>query len=540
MTENTKPPAGAGGGPNGGGPSGAGSGPGSPGSGNKAVVIAVLAVVALAVGLVVMRSRMQPSRELITPKQIAARGPIKTVEMTVPLDATLDAAWLDVNQPVALRQAAEKNQWLQEVLASPLGRGFSASWTAFFSSKGEDFGAGFKGSVAAFFFDKLLAQPFSIVWFGGDGTTGAPALVVDAPSSAATAALAVLETAAGRGAYSVTHCPGDSAPPPGPPKEPGGEPVPPLAKYTIVRLSIGEQALFAASTDKRLVFAAKPTAALHGLCVDSSTHKRGSAALELSARPERFGREAQTLGAVVGLGEELRLAFALTEAGALTPLGIAAPLAAAGRLGTAALSDDLLKLIPEDMPMAAAFVLNLPEQLNQTTLAAHLKANDKGASGKVLARQVAVVWNPHGTRGTPEIALLWGRQEDEAALKAIFSGPNALLVSKACAHLVFASTKALSDRLERSCRGATPSRANAAPTIVSGAKVPSSIGVHLNLPAFADGLLNDAYTAERRAQDKGKPPPEIEDARAKLRALPFFGFRGKVEGAALVGEGFRS
>jgi hypothetical protein len=496
--------------------------------GNKGVIIGVAIAILLAALLVYWRLALQPSREQITPKVTGAKINLDAKPMTVPIETPVLAARVDVNKAKELRQFVEKNEWLQKTLGSALGRGFSAGWAAFLSSKGEDLKASFKGNIASFLLDQALGDPFSVVWFGGDTASGAPAILIEKASRSAQGALRAMDEFAARGGYTATHCPGDSAPTPkadGKPSEP---------KIAISRWLVAEHAVYAGTFADRVALAGKPTAVLQALCVKDAEHQRGGSALEVTLRPANLGRETETLGALLGLGEELRFAADLDAAGTLVPKGVSGKLVAADRLGVVQPSDDLLKLLPATAPFAVVLALNLPEKLDAESIAAHVKGEGQG---KKVVRQVALVWNPHGSSATTDVAFVWGNTADEKALGAIFSGGNTLVKKKACNHLIFASTEAGAASLDNACKGKTPSRKSAEPAVVGGAQAQQSLALHLHWGALLSGLMLDAYRAE---QSKGALPPEINDAKSRLEALPFFGFRGRVEGSVLVPEGFRS
>lgn len=501
---------------------------------NTGVIIGVVVAVLIAAGLLLLRDKFQTSRDKITPKDSESALPKKDLSakaMTVPTDIPLAAVIADVNDPAALKKAAEDNVWLKDALASPLGRGFSAGWTAFFGSKGEDLKASFRGTVLQFFFERLLNAPFSVVWFGGEGQSGTPAVIIDGASGAQKSALDAMDAVSARGTFTATHCPGQD--PPVPTKDKEGKEIPAPAKFTITRWLVADHAVFAAKSGDRVVLAAKPTAVLQGLCVKIADHARGKAALEVAFVTERFGREAQALGALLGLQNEVRIGVA-AQNGTFTPVGLSGALAAPERLATQSVNDEILKAIPEDMPVSALLQLALPAKLDESNLAAHLKGEAKGT---LVPRSVALVWNPHGSNQVTEIALLWSKVDDEAALKTIFNGRNSLQTRKVCGQLVLASTAALADRMEKSCKGGAPSRNNASATVVSQAKAMQSVALQVQIGSLLATLLTDAYKAEN---PKAVMPKEIEQAKQQLEALPFFGFRGKVEGKALVAEGFRS
>jgi hypothetical protein len=209
-------------------------------------------------------------------------------------------------------------------------------------------------------------------------------------------------------------------------------------------------------------------------------------------------------------------------------------------LKTAVLDDKLLKLVPADVEVLATLQLDLPRNLDAESLKTLLGGGDPGPR---TPRQIALVWTPHGTRARPnEVAIVWNRVEDAAALGALFSGGNALTPVEMCDALVLSSTAELRDRLSRTCHGQTPSVLAAAPSVLSGLRAPQSLGLTINLGRVAWGLTEDAYRQESIAEGKGSAvlPKEFDDAARLLQALPIFGFTGALQGTSLQPGGFRS
>jgi hypothetical protein len=370
------------------------------------------------------------------------------------------------------------------------------------------------------------------VWFGGDAASGAPAVVIDKASGTVRAAVEAMDKVAARGAFTATHCPGQD--PPIVQKDKDGSDIPAPAKHTITRWLVADHPVFVGSNDGRVVLGSKPTAVLQGLCVKLD-HARSKAAVEVTLLADRFGREAQALAALLGVENEVRFSVNVNQ-GVFSPGGLSAALSRPDRLATEALSDDLLKAIPEDTPVVATLQVAMPQKLDEQAIAEHLKGEHKG---KLVTRQVALVWTPHGAQGASEVALVWGKQDDEGALKTIFNGRNTLVQKKICGQLVFASTAELAARMDRSCKGSVPSRMNAAAPIVAAAKAPQSVALQVHLGSLFSQLMLDAFRAEQSKGQKGLPK-EIEQAKQQLEALPFFGFRGRANGKTLVAEGFRS
>jgi hypothetical protein len=164
----------------------------------------------------------------------------------------------------------------------------------------------------------------------------------------------------------------------------------------------------------------------------------------------------------------------------------------------------------------------------------------------VRTRQVAMVWTPRGDAEKPsEVALLWGRPEDAAALGQLFSGPNRMQTATLCGHHVLASTPEVLARLRKACEGKGPNLLNAAAPVVQGLRAPSSVSFGVNTGRLLGGLLADGYWSQVTQADPKKPqpraaPPEIEAARRDLETLPYVGLRGTVDGNKLVPGGFGS
>jgi hypothetical protein len=245
---------------------------------------------------------------------------------------------------------------------------------------------------------------------------------------------------------------------------------------------------------------------------------------------------------VVGLGPDTRLQFAV-EGTRLVGRGIAGALQGEPRLDSAPLSDDLLKLVPEETPVLLALQLKLPEQLSAESLKAYWEG--KGSKGPTRTRQVALAWTPRGDAALPqEVALLWGRTEDAVALQGIFNGNNGLWRGDACKHHVLASTEDVLNRMRRACEGKVPNMLNAAGPVVQGLREPTSVSFGVHTGKLLSLLTADGYLSEQQVDAK-KPlpraaPPEIEAARRELEALPYVGLRGTVQGGSLVPGGFGS
>jgi hypothetical protein len=317
--------------------------------------------------------------------------------------------------------------------------------------------------------------------------------------------------------FTATNCPGD-------------EPAQKNATIKIVRWLLADQALYAGIADGRMSLGAKPTTVLQGLCVPSDTLKSSTPALEVALYPTAFGRQAQLFATLVGAKNDLRLAVAI-ENNRLVPQGISGALDSAKHLVVASPSDELLKLIPADLPVALVKNVTLPKALDGASLARFIK----DGSGETATRQAALLWHPDGA-GALDVALVWSQASDKTALAELFKKGNANW-RVSCGHAVMASTPAFGERLDKSCHGQMPSRMNAEPSVVEGVRAPQSLALHVHFGALLSGLMLEGFKAER----KNAPlPPEIEQAKKQLEALPFFGFRGRADGSALKGEGFRS
>lgn len=458
--------------------------------------------------------------------------PSEPVKMDVPGTAAPAAVWVDVHAPAKVRDALARNAWLKDSLDKPLGKGFVGGWAAFFGSTGEDLKAGFKGAVLDVVAGQLLDVPFRTVWFNGDARAGTPAFIVPRPSTTSTAAWQGLDGVAKRGAMTAEGCP-------------GGEGAVPSGGFQMSRWLVAEQTLWAARAQDRLVLARHPVVVLQGLCAPLPELKAdGGVDVELGFDPEVYGREAQLLGHVLGLGADTRLQFGV-EGDRLVGRGIAGELMdGPARLDSAPLSDDLLKLVPEETPVLLALQLKLPESLTPESLMAFWK--EGGGKGPTRTRQVAVVWTPRGDTAMPmELALLWGRPEDRAEVEALFSGGVYSLKKDAfCNHVVMASSDEELERLRKACEGRSPNLLNAAGPVVAGLRAPTSVAFGVNTGRLLSGLAMDGYTSEtrvgRNAPMPKAAPPEIEAARRDLESLPYLGLRGTVKGDTLVPGGFGS
>jgi hypothetical protein len=157
-----------------------------------------------------------------------------------------------------------------------------------------------------------------------------------------------------------------------------------------------------------------------------------------------------------------------------------------------------------------------------------------------------MVWTPRGDASLPsEVALLWGRPEDAAALGQLFSGPNRMETATLCGHHVLASTPDVLARLRKTCEGQSPNLLHAAGPVVQGWRAPGSVSFGVHLGRVLGTLMADGYLSQLTEADPNKPqpraaPPEIEAARRDLETLPYIGLRGTVDGNKLVPGGFGS
>ncbi|OJH34599.1 hypothetical protein [Cystobacter ferrugineus] len=458
-------------------------------------------------------------------------APDKPRKMDVPSEAVRPAFWVDVYTPGEVREALTGNAWLQEQLRKPLGQGFVGGWAAMLGTRSEDLGLGFKGAVFDLLAGQLLSAPFRVVWFSGDTRTGTPAILVPEPGNTVMAAFDGMAGAVRRDVLTADACPGGQGEVPG-------------KGFTLTRWLVAEQSLWAARTDDRMVFGRTSAVVLQGLCEPHlDLEPPEEVDLELGFSPETLGREAQLLTHVMGVSQGIRFQFA-AEGNRLVGRGITGPVADDPRLDSAPLSEELLKLIPEETPVLLALQLKLPELLD----AASLKAFWSGGSADmtVRTRQVALVWTPRGDASLPsEVALVWGRPEDAVALDTLFSGPNRMERETICGHHVLASTPAVLERLRKACAGQVPNLLHAAPAVVAGLREKGSVSFGLRTGTLLGGLMVDGYTSQLSSAEGAKPPArtvpaEIEAARKDLETLPYIGLRGTVDGNRLVPGGFGS
>ncbi len=442
--------------------------------------------------------------------------------------AALPSFWVEVHTPSALLDAAEKNAWLQQALGEPLGKGFVGAWAALLGTRGEDLKAKFEGTVAQLMARRLVDGPFRAVWFAGEGATGAPAVVRDAPGAASGTAFAALDAAARRGTFVVERCPDETASD--------------QTRFEVARWLIADNALYATTARGKLVLARAPKTVVQAVCAAlPPLSPRKGHDVELVLSIDAQARETQQLAMLLGLGSQVRLALSV-KGDQLEPRGLSGGLAVPARLDQKPFDKALLAALPADTPVLLAAQVRLPAALTAQALSAHFEGKD---AGPLLTRQAALAWFPRGNEQLPtEIALLWSRREDRAALEALFSGKNKMTLAETCNGLVLSSTTELLQAIERACGGKVPNLRAAAGPVVQGLESSASIVMGINLGRALGQLIADGYWSETPLGAKAKlpatAPKEIDDAIRTLEALPYMGFQGKAEGAQLVPGGFRS
>ncbi len=524
--------------------------------GNKGALLAIVGVVAV-VGIVVavmeIRSR---GKEPTGPTGPTPIGPISS-QSTPPTGAfdvpdrpepayaemedapsaqeTPELFWLDIYEPKAVHETLRKNAWLGKAMKDPLGQGFVAAWGGFFGTRGEDIGKAFSGAVSDLVLDQVLATPYRVVWYGGEGAKGAPAVIIPTPGSAASSAFDTLVKVAATGGFNPPGCVTQTA------SADGG-----AVAESIHRVVLADKILFAARLGDRLVLAPRPQAVMLAMCKELKPLAPPSGVVaSLGFSVSESGRGTQSAGQLLGIGDELTLQFAV-ENGTFAPKGLGATAENGGRLAAAAPSQDMLKAIPEKSGVVLFLSVKLPKELTATSLRDTLASADENFGGTkkqwpLEARQVAVIWNPRGTK-VNELAVLWGTAEDEKAIgEAMLKGNKALQAGKACSVLAYTSTKELMAELQASCSGKKPSVLQAAQPVVKGLSESSSIAVSVNLGRVLSQLTLDGWLSEHPAPNATTGPQEIEAARKLLEELPTMGFRATVgSDGKITSGGFRS
>ncbi|MCC7075374.1 MAG: hypothetical protein IT383_28940, partial [Deltaproteobacteria bacterium] len=389
------------------------------------------------------------------------------------------AVVLDVHNPSAVRTALFENGWLASAAAAPLGRGYLGSWAAFFGSARGDVGMSGAGLVRDAVIDALVQAPLRVVLFEGD-TPLPPALITEA-TPATSAALGALTVALQRGGFIVDACPGESA-------EvvdagvveaaDGGEPPPPVTKQRIeiVRWVVADHDLYLAQTRGRVVLARSPRSVVNGVCTELPA-LTPSPGVDVQVRPQvaSLGRPADVLTRMLGLGRDLALSWKV-EGTRLVPVGIGATVEHPDRLDAAPLPASLLAAVPADSAVVLGVSVKLPAKLDESSLSAAWGEGGMGEAGKT--RSVIAMWQPRGDAKAPtEVALLWSELADKAALRAIFSGKNAMSVDEVCGGVALTSTAALLSKLKATCKGTSPALTFAEPPVVEGLKAPQSVSL---------------------------------------------------------------
>lgn len=523
-------------------------GPGGPPKAGRAGALVALIGVVVVVGIVVAVQRSKgggtPPAIVAPPVTTQSSGTVVGGRATMgygqlegaPSDQTPELFWLDVIEPRAVHATLRSNAWLGKALKDPIGQGFLAAWGGFFGSRGEDLGGAFGGAVSELVLDQVLASRYRVVWYGGEGAKGAPALVVPAPSKAANAAFDTLVKVAASGGFDPPSCVASSA------GADGG-----AVAESVHRLVLADKILFAARLDDRLVFSPRPQAAMLAMCRALPTAEaKPGVAVSLGFSLTEPGRGAQSLAAVLGLGAVASLDFGVENAD-FVPRGLDATAEGGGRLAAVEPSAELLKAIPERSGVVLFLAVKLPRTLSAQALRDTLAPAGENFGGTRKEwplgepRQVAVIWNPRGV-STTEIAVLWAQADDERALaEAMTKGKGALQAGKACSVLAYASTKDLLSELQATCAGKKPSVVQASQPVAKGLAQPSSVALTVNLGRVLSQLTLDGWFSEHPSPNARTGPQEIEAARKLLEELPTLGFRATLGAdGKLVSGGFKS
>jgi len=437
---------------------------------------------------------------------------------------------VDVHQPAELWRIARDNAWLQDILKKPLGRGFLGTWAGFLGTRGEDIRAEFEGLVIEHLAEQVLDEPFRAVWFSsGRRTTGKPAIILEDPSDGAERAFNLLHAVASRGTYTAERC-YDGEPP-----EEGDYDRPlKLEGITIKRWLLADHAVYASFKEDRLVIGRRPTVVLQGMCADlPATPTERTNAVEISFVSDTLGRGANLMTKVLGVTATPRLAFAI-EDGNLVPRGIQADVVEAGHLVTGKLSKAMLRAIPEVAPVVLTVQLALPKELDKDSMRTYFA----GEKTDNATRQIAVVWYPSGeSDGVMDIALLWSQDKDADFVDEMFGGN--MMAGYGCKVMVRCTNESVCEDIQRACTGKDPSVLQSSPAVKAGWQAESSVALGIHVGRTLSSVTVDAYTDEQGEGKKGMPP-EMQEVKTQLEALPFFGLSGKVQGKALVPGGFRS
>lgn len=536
-------------------PAPAPSSPPPPSGGGRGALIAIIGVVAV-VGIVVgvMEARNKkptgptdgPITGLPPPITQPPTGAFDMPTRPEPVYAALESApaadtpelfWLEVSDPKAVHQTLRSNAWLGKAMKDPVGQGFVAAWGGFFGTRGEDIGKAFSGAVSELVLDQVLASPYRVIWYGGEGAKGAPAILVPSPNAAAVTAFDTLVQVAAAGGFDPPSCVTST-----------GKTATGASNEAIHRVVLADKIVFAAKLGDRLVLAPRPQAAMLAMCraLEKDEAPAAGVAASLGFSLNASGRGAQSFGTVLGIGDVARLDFGV-ENGGFVPKGVGATVDSPGRLAAVEPSQELLKAIPERSGVVLFLAVTLPKELTATALRDTLGAEGEDFNKTRKAwppgapRQVAVVWNPRGNRNT-EVAVLWAQTDDEKALaEAMTKGNGALQQGRACNVLAYASTKELMAELQSACSGKKPSLLQSAQPVVKGLSQSTSLALTVNVGRVLSQLTIDGWLSEHPAPNATTGPQEIEAARKLLEELPTLGFRATVGAdGKIVSGGFRS
>ncbi|MEW5849316.1 MAG: hypothetical protein AB2A00_10905 [Myxococcota bacterium] len=446
--------------------------------------------------------------------------------------------WIEVHDPQAVKAVWDRNAWAKEARESALGRGFLGSWAALLGSRAEDLKTQLKGALADVLLSEVLTRPFRVVWFKGHSSRGEPALIMDDPPSSARRVLEALK-AVNSTEVTAERCPAISdeepaANPDGGPAVIVAAPVQPSGPFTMHTINIAQTRLWTAWRDNQLILGTGPSPVLTALCTTlPPMQQHDGLPLDVAVMPTNLGREPEVLSEVLGLGPVVRMGFAVVE-DALAPRGLWGGVKTPGRLAEAAASENLMKLVPESTGVALLLNLRLPRELTREALLAAWKG---AIPADAVARQVTMVMDPRAD--ALEAALLWGRPEDKDALHALFSVDGGLVRGEACGHVILATSDGMLQRLEQTCAGKLPNMGHAAGPVVNGFKAPSAMQFSVHAGRVLWQLTEDGYAQSGGRMGKDMSA-EMKEAQRLLEALPVVGMKARLQGQALVGEGFRS
>jgi hypothetical protein len=519
--------------------------PPPPSGKRKGPLIAVIGVIALAaIGVGIMQGVKKPgptangttsTGQTSQSGAFSERPQVGYAELeSAPRQETPELFWLNVVAPKVAHETLRKNAWLGKALKDPVGQGFIAAWGGFFGTRGEDLGDVFAGAVGDLVLDQVLSSPYRIVWYGGDGAKGAPAIVVSAPTPAATRAFDTLVRVAASGGFNPPSCVASVA-------ADGG-----ATGESIHRIVLADKIIFAARLGDRLVLAPRPQAAMLAMCKPlPASEPNDGVVVSLGFSISESGRGAQGLGTMLGIKSLVTLAFGVDATG-FVPKSMDL-MGDGSRLAAVEPSAELLKAIPAKSGVVLFLAVKLPQDLSATALrdTFGIETENFGKTRKVwpsgAPRQIAVVWNPRGNRNT-EVAVLWAQPGDEKPLaEAMTNGNGALVAGKACSVLAFTSTKELMTDLQASCSGKQPSMLQAAQPIAKGLSQNAALSFTVNFGQVMQQLTIDGWLSEHPAPNVTTGPQEIEAARKLLEELPTVGFRATIgSDGKIVSGGFKS